>query len=130
MKRILSLTAALLVTLCIVGCTNWERTTFNTLASSDAAINAAQAAYEVSATAPCPPQSTIACLPHSKAVYTAINKAKAAQTLAVNSMVTYEEVKAANTGTTALNAAQADVNAALAQLPTLIANVKALYGGN
>jgi hypothetical protein len=109
------------------GCNAWERTTFNTLAASQATINAAQAAYEVSATAPCPPQGTVACLPHSTADYNIINEAKAAQTLAVNAMVTYEEAKASASGSTGLDAAEAAVNSALANLGTLIGDVKNLY---
>ena len=112
--------------LMLVGCTTWERTTFQTLASAQNTLNTAQAAYEVSANAPCPPGGTVACLPHSAAVNTVISKAKAADTLAVNAMVTYEEAKFASAGTTGLAAAEAEVNAAMLNLGTLIGDVQAL----
>ena len=69
-------------------------------------------------------------MPHTTAVYNVITKAKAADVLAVNSMVTYEEAKAASAGTTGLDAAEADVNVAVGNLTTLIGDVKALGGTN
>lgn len=137
MKR-LALTYSLMMLLTIVfapawlitftGCNNWERTTFQTLATAQATLNAAQTAYEQSATAPCPVPAMQTCLPHTAAVYNTITKAKAADVLAVNSMVTFEEMKAASAGTTGLTAAEADVNVAVANLSTLIGDVKALGG--
>lgn len=112
----------------ITGCSSWERTTFQTLATAQATLNAAQTAYEVSATAPCPVPATQTCLPHTAAVYNTITKAKAADVLAVNSMVTFEEMKAASAGATGLAAAEADVNVAVSNLSTLIGDVKALGG--
>lgn len=122
-----ALTAGCLLALCLTGCTNWERATFQTLSTSQAVINQAQTDYEISAaTGTCPAAAT-ACLPHTKAVYDTINTAKAAQVTDVNLMVTYEEAKAA--GGTAANLAsiQTDVTVALNNLTTIIANVKALY---
>jgi 1-deoxy-D-xylulose 5-phosphate reductoisomerase len=112
--------AAVLAVLAIglVGCTNWERAAFQTLSTSHAVINQAQTDYEVGT-----------AIPHSTAAYNAINSAKQGQTLAVNAMVTYEEVKAAGGTAASLAAAQNDATIALANLPTLIANVKAFYNG-
>ena len=118
MKRIIALAATMLVAVGIVGCTTWERTTFQALSTSKAVIDQAQTDYEVGT-----------AIPHNAVAYNAINSAKAAQTTAVNFMVTYEEIKAAGGTQANLTAAQNDVTIALANLPTLIANVKALYQG-
>jgi hypothetical protein len=128
MKRLMLFAIPLML---IFGCTNWEQTTYKMLAASQAVINQAQADYEASATAPCAPTAT-ACLPHSTAVYNTVNKAKKLQTTAVDSMVTYEEAKAAGGTTASLTALEADVNVAIQQLPTIITDIKALYtkGGN
>jgi hypothetical protein len=100
----------------VVGCTNWERTTFQSLAASKAVIDQAQADYE---------SGTL--LPHDKAAYEAVNAAKLAQTTAVNAMVAYENVKASGGSSTALTTAQNVVIAALAEIPPLIAAIKLLY---
>ena len=118
MKRITIAAALAILTVGMVGCTNWERATFQTLSTSQAVINQAQTDYEAGT-----------AIPHNTVAYNAINAAKAAQTLAVNGMVTYEEIKAAGGTTASLTAAQNDVTIALANLPTIIANVKALYSG-
>lgn len=118
MKRIAIAAVLALVAIGLSGCSNWERTTFQTLATSQAVINQAQADYE----------GGIA-IPHNTAAYTAINTAKNAQTTVVNLMVTYEEVKAAGGTAANLSSAQNDVTIALTNLPTIIANVKALYQG-
>lgn len=115
MKRIVMLTLAALTMCAVVGCTNWERTTYQTLAASQATINQAQTDYQ---------SGTIK---QTTAAYTAINTAKAAQTTAVNAFVMYEEAKAAGGTTASLTALQTDVGVALANLPTIIADVKALY---
>lgn len=109
------LLAALLIPFAIAGCTSWERAAYQTLAASKATIDQAQADYESGK------------LPHSKPVYDAVNKAKEAQTLAVDAMVTYEQAKATNAGQTALAKAQNDVTVALEQLPAILADIKALY---
>ncbi len=113
MKR--ALFAAVLA-LFIVGCTDWERTTFQTLAATQATLNQAQIDYE-----------TGIAIPHSQIAYTVITKAKATDTLAVNAMVTYEQLKANKAAPSVQAQAQADVSTAIAQLPTLITDVKALY---
>jgi hypothetical protein len=118
MKRIAIAAVLALVAVGMVGCANWERTTFQTLSTSQAVINQAQADY-----------TTGTAIPRSTAAYNAINTAKTAQNTAVNLMVTYEEIKAAGGTTASLTAAQNDVTIALTNLPTIIANVKALYSG-
>lgn len=121
----------LLVTLpliLLVGCTGWEQTTYKTLAASQAVINQAQTDYEASATAPCA-ASNAACLPHSAAVYAVVNKSKQVQTAAVQSMVAYEEAKAAGGTSASLSGLEADVNVAIEQLPAIVTDIKALYGG-
>lgn len=99
----------------LAGCTNWEKAAYQSLAASKAAIDQAQADYESGK------------LPHSVPVYDAVNKAKAAQTFAVDALVTYEQMKATGASAGALATAQADVETALASLPTILADVKALY---
>ena len=116
MKRFTILASLALALLAVVGCTNWERTAYQTLAASKATINQAQADYEVGTS-----------IPHNASAYKAINTAKDVQTVAVNALVTYESLKANNGTTDALAKAQADVATALGQLPTIIQSVKALY---
>lgn len=121
--------AGLVICWC-AGCSNWERQAFQSLSASKAAIDAAQQAYEVSApTGTCPTvtPTSPACIPHTAAAFTVINKAKDAQKTAVDSMITYETAKAASQGQAALQVAQTDVETTLAALPGLIADVKALY---
>ncbi len=130
MKRMAIITAGCLLALCMTACTNWERSVYQTLSASQAVINQAQIDYEVSATTgTCPAIATTPCLPHTKAVYDTINTAKNTQTTTVNSFLTYEEAKAAGGTAANLTALQADVTVALNNLPTIIANVKALYQG-
>lgn len=116
MKRIAIVAILMLVTVGMVGCTNWERTTFQTLSTSKATIDKAQADYEV---------GTV--IPHNQAAFTAITAAKMAQTLAVNHMVTYEQLKATGASSSALAEAQTQTTTALAELPALIIQIKALY---
>lgn len=120
MKRIAiaAILAVVFLPLCgFTGCSSWERVTFQTLSASQATINQAQTDYE---------SGTIK---QTTAAYNTINSAKSAQTLAVNAMVAYEEAKAAGGTTASLSALQTDTTVALANLPTLVANVKALYTG-
>jgi len=119
----------LLIVFAAVGCTNWERRAFQALSSSKDAVDSAQAAYEVSASASCPPASATPCIPHTQQAFAAITKAKNAQKTAVDAMVTYETAKAASQGQAALQQAQTDVETALAALPGLISDVKSLYAG-
>ena len=130
MKRIAICTAGILLAFCLTACTNWERSVYQTLSASQSVINQAQTYYEVSAaTGMCPATISTPCLPHTKAVYNTINNAKNVQTTDVNLMVAYEEAKAAGGTQASLTAAQTDVTIALANLPTIIADVKALYQG-
>lgn len=99
----------------MTGCNDWERTTFQTLAASQATLDQAQIDYEART------------IPKTATTYEAITKAKAVQTLAVQGFATYEKIKAAKGTASALSAQQAIVTASLAQLPTLIAAVQALY---
>jgi hypothetical protein len=99
----------------LTGCNTWERTTFQTLAASKAVIDQAQADYEGGK-----------ALPHSEAVYKAVNDAKAAQTAAVNAMVVYEQIKATGTSS-AISAQQQIVISLIADIPALIAAIKGLY---
>lgn len=109
MKKILAIA---LLSLCVMGCNDFERTTFQTLSASKAVIDTAQADYEART------------IPHNSCSYSIINDAKAAQTTAVNAMVIYEEEKAAKTDLAAQTAA---VTSTLVQLPLLIVQVKSLY---
>lgn len=116
--------------LAVTGCTNWERTAFQTLAVAKADIDQAQAAYEISAaTGKCPVPSTSACLPHTKAIYEAIGTAKVTETAAVNQMVAYEQLKATGAAPSSLQVAETEVTTALSQLTPEIAQIKALYSG-
>ena len=133
MKRSLVLAGLALALLAVctvtVGCDNWEQNVYKTLAATQSAVNNAQAAYEVSSSQPggvCPVVTT-PCIPHTTTAFTVINKAKAAQTLAVDAMIAFERLKMANGAPDALARAQADVAAALNVLPGLIADIKALY---
>lgn len=117
MKRIF---ASLALVLCLAGCTDFERTSFQTLSASKAVIDEAQADYESSK------------IPHNSCSYTVINDAKAIQTAAVNAMEVYEEQKAAGNDLTAQTAV---VTTELLTLPAIVVQVKSLYstpdcGGN
>lgn len=109
MKRILVLAV---LALCVTGCTDFERASFQTLSASKAVIDQAQADYESKA------------LPHTSCSYSIINDAKAIQVTAVNALELYEVDKAAKTDLTAQTAV---VTTALIQLPAVIVQVKALY---
>lgn len=125
MRKLLALTATLMLG-AVLGCTNWEQTTYKTLAASQAVLNQAQFDYEVSASQPCA-AVTVPCLPHTSGVYKTINEAKAAQKTAVDAFVAYEEAKAQGGTSASLTALQADTVTALNALPGIIADVKALY---
>lgn len=97
------------------GCSSFEKTTFQTLAATKAVLDGAQADYESGK------------LPHSEQVYKALNEAKAADTLAVNAMVVYEQIKATGATASQLEAQSLIVEQLLADLPALIASVKTFY---
>ena len=96
-------------------CNDWERTTYNTLATSKAVIDQAQADYQSGK------------IPQTMAAYKTINDAKALQATLVQSFATYQSMKAAKATSTALSAQQQIVASALTNLPKLVADVKALY---
>jgi hypothetical protein len=106
MKRLLIVSL-----LFVVGCSTWERDTFNTLAASKAIVDTAQADYQAKT------------IPQSTCAYTAINDAKAAQTAAVNAMVVYEQLKATK-GNVA--AQEATVTADLGLLAPLVVEIQSL----
>lgn len=109
MKKIFAV-AFMLV--CLAGCNDWERTTFQTLSSSKAVIDTAKTDYEAHT------------IPHNTCSYTLINDARAAQAVSVNSLLVYEQVKAAKGDT---GAQEAVVVSTLATLGADVAQVKALY---
>lgn len=96
----------------LTGCNSFERDTFNSLAASQAVINQAQADY------------TSGAIKETSCTYAVINNAKAAQTVAVNAMVVYEQEKAAGASLTAQTAV---VVTDIAALPIILANIKTLY---
>jgi hypothetical protein len=98
--------------LCVVGCSDFERTTFQTLSSSQAVINQAQTDYEAR------------WMAKTECSYAVISDAKALQAAAVSAMVVYEEQKAAHAD---LSAQTALVTSAIAKLPAIVVQVKALY---
>jgi hypothetical protein len=113
---VIALMCFTLLTVGLVGCTTWERTTYQSLAASKAVIDQAQADYEAGT------------IPKTQAAYKIINDAKKAQTTAVDAMVAYETVKASSATTaTAQAMAQQEVITALSVIPQLVAEIKALY---
>jgi hypothetical protein len=102
--------------LCLVALDAVRRTNFQALAATKAIIDQAQADYEAGI-----------AFPHNAKAYTVINKAKAAQALAVNAMVKYEQLKSQEASAGMLATAQTNVETALADLPNLIASIKGLY---
>jgi len=122
-NRIFCITACALILMC--GCSSFERTTFQTLAAAQTTLNNAQSAYE--AGCPAAAGSTTGCIPHDTAAFTIITKAKAADSLAVQAMVVYEQEKATGSTGSALQAQEAIVVADLAELPALIAEVQTLF---
>lgn len=103
---------ALVGLMALTGCNSFERDTFNSLAASKAVIDQAQADY------------TAGTIKETQCSYAVINDAKAAQTLAVNAMLVYEQEKAAGSS---LSAQTATVSAEVAAIVPLIVDVKALY---
>jgi hypothetical protein len=103
--------ATVLLAMLAAGCNSWERTTFQTLSASKATIDNAQAQYESKAIA------------QNQCSYAVINDAKAAQTVAVNGFLGYEQVKQAKGD---IVTAEAAVNTQLVKLVPLVAQVTAL----
>ena len=104
--------------LCLLAsaCSSWERTTFQSLSASKAVIDQAAIDYNTGA------------IPKSSTNQALITQARNAQTTAVDSMVAYEGIKtSAASNTSGLSAQQATVDAALAAIVPLVAQIKALY---
>ncbi len=132
MKRIAVIAILALAALGLAGCTGWEKTTYQSLAAAQDALNSAQTAYEVSAaTGNCAAAiaqvPAVACIPHTAAAYKSITDGKVVWKTAADGMIAYETLKAANAGTDALTKAQNDVAAALGQVGIIITDVKSLY---
>lgn len=114
LSGVLAIALCFAITIPMTGCNDWERTTFQTLSASDTTINQAQADYEAGT------------ITNTTQAFQVITAAKAAQSVAVNQMVAYEQLKATGATPTALTASEAQVVTALAQLPTVLAEVEAL----
>lgn len=108
MKKILAIA---LLAFCVVGCTDFERSTFQTLSASKAVIDTAQADYESRT------------LPHNSCSYAIINDAKGIQTAAVDSLQVYDKIRVAKGDLTAQTAV---VSATLLQLAPEVVKVQAL----
>lgn len=109
-KRVLALVATIVIPI-LSACNTWERTTFQTLATSKAVLDTAQADYEAST------------IPKNGCAYSVINDGKAAQTSAVNAMVTYEQLKASKGN---LQAQEAVVVSDLVALAPLVVKIESL----
>lgn len=106
------LLAGILLALCIVGCTDFERNTFKTLSASKAVLDDAQTKYEAGIQ-----------IPHNACAFALINDGKAAQTTAVNAMLVYEGIKA-NKGD--LAGTTATVTTDLVALAPIVVKVESL----
>ncbi len=113
-KIVSALLLAVLALTCVtVGCSNWERQTYNSLAASKAVID--QAAKDFNAGA----------LPQSAQVKLAIENAQKVQAAAVNAFWGYEQAKIAKSGD--LAAKQKAVVDALARVPEVLALIQSFY---
>ena len=99
----------------VIGCNDFERTTYQTLSASKTVVDQVAADYNAKK------------IPTTEAAFKAVTALRAAQTTAVNAMIEYETIKAAKGSASALAAQQQIVTSALAALPPLIASAKALY---
>jgi len=115
----LAVLGVLSTALIVTGCSDFERTSFQALSSSRDTINQAQDDYEAPATPEKPKK-----IPHNQCAYAVINDAKAAQTVAVNAMVVYEEQKATKQDLASQTALAAT---AVSGLAPLVVKVKTLY---
>ena len=100
------------LTIGLTACDEFELSAFQTLSASKAVLDVAQTDYEAGTP-----------IPHNKCAYALINDGKAAQTVAVNAMLTYEGVKAAKGD---LSAVTATVTADLVALAPLVVRVQTL----
>lgn len=112
---ILLAVGALFGAMTLTGCNNFERQTYNSLSASKAVLDQAQMDYQNGS------------IVQNQASFDAINRGKALQVLAVNAMYSYETIKHTGGTQTALDAQQAIVQKLIAQLPTIVTAVQALY---
>lgn len=115
-KRVLALVATIVIPI-LSACNTWERTTFQTLAASTATVNGAHDAYQNTT------DKTKPMIPQNGCSYALINDAIAADTVAVNAMVTYEQLKASKGN---LQAQEAVVVSDLVALAPLVVKVESL----
>lgn len=94
------------------GCNSFERNAFNTLSASKAVIDQAQADY------------TVKTIQQNACTYAIINDAKAAQIVAVDAMVVYEQEKGLGQN---LDAQTANITDDLAAIVPIVVQVKNLY---
>jgi hypothetical protein len=99
----------------IAGCTDWERTTYQSLSASKAVIDSAAADYRAGT------------IKQTKPAYDLIEQAQKAQIVAVKAMGDYEVIKASGANSVGLQAAQVEAMTALAVIPPLVIEIKALY---
>lgn len=117
MKFIKGSIIACILLICCTGCSKFEKTSFQTLSASQAVVDTAQADYIQGTKIKQTPQS-----------YAVINKAKQVQDTAVDGLLAYHDLSvAAVKNPSAIANAQGVVVAALAELPQVIIDVKALY---
>lgn len=98
----------------LAGCDSFERNAFKTLSASKAVVDEAQTDYESGLIA------------KNNEDFTAINDLKAVQATAVQALESYDALVQAKASSSAVTAQQAVVQAALNQLPQLVAAVQAL----
>jgi hypothetical protein len=123
MKRLIGTIIGAALLLLPLSCSSFERTTFQTLSATQATLNSSQALYETG----CPaPAGVTGCIPHDQIAFTAITKAKAADVLAVNAMVVYEQEKATSSSASVLLAQEQVVLSELAQIPSLLVAINTL----
>jgi hypothetical protein len=96
----------------LIGCTNFDRDTFNTLSASNAVLKTAQADYESGK------------IPHNSCDFKIITDAKVVQLTAETAFLDYYQIEQAKGNTTAT---QAVVVTDLTALVPVIAQVKSLY---
>jgi len=106
-----------IATIAAIGCTDFERTAFQSLSGSKAVLDTAQQDYE-------PAPVGTGKLPHNACVYALINDGKAAQTAAVDQLQVYDVALKAGQSTAA---AETTITAELATIAVDVGKVKALY---
>lgn len=108
------LAVALLSALALTACSNWDRTTYQTLAASKAVVDQASADY------------VAGHIPQTAQARQAIDAARQVQTAAVEAFKTYEMAKLAGKQATGLEQKRQQVIAILDQLPQVLDPVQKL----